>query len=114
VLLTSVTTVAGLTPLLLESSFQAQVLIPMAASLSFGLMASTAVVLLLVPVLYSVYDRATSFLFESPDELEYDKRAHVHSAAVAKVVEPGEQGAELIQPELVPASIGTSQDEQGN
>ena len=55
VLLTSITTVAGLTPLLLETSFQAQVLIPMAASLCFGLMASTGLVLLVVPTLYMVY-----------------------------------------------------------
>jgi len=55
VLLTSVTTVAGLTPLLLETSFQAQVLIPMAASLCFGLMASTSLVLLVVPTFYLVY-----------------------------------------------------------
>jgi len=55
VLLTSITTVAGLTPLLLETSFQAQVLIPMAASLCFGLMASTGLVLLVVPTLYLVY-----------------------------------------------------------
>ncbi len=55
VLLTSITTVAGLTPLLLETSFQAQVLIPMAASLCFGLMASTSLVLVVVPTLYMVY-----------------------------------------------------------
>jgi hydrophobic/amphiphilic exporter-1 (mainly G- bacteria), HAE1 family len=55
VLLTSITTVAGLTPLLLETSFQAQVLIPMAASLCFGLMASTSLVLLVVPTFYMVY-----------------------------------------------------------
>jgi multidrug efflux pump subunit AcrB len=37
VLLTSMTTVAGLAPMLMETSFQAQVLVPMAASLAFGL-----------------------------------------------------------------------------
>lgn len=55
VLLTSLTTVAGLAPILMERSFQAQVLIPMAASLSFGLMLSTVLVLLLLPVIYSVF-----------------------------------------------------------
>ena len=60
ILLTSVTTVAGLTPLVFfEKSFQAQVLIPMAASLVFGLMASTVLVLVFVPTLYSVYARLT-------------------------------------------------------
>lgn len=57
VVLTSLTTVAGLTPILLEKSFQAQVLIPMAASLCFGLMLATTLVLFLVPVLFSIYGR---------------------------------------------------------
>jgi len=56
VLLTSLTTIAGLTPLLLERSFQAQVLIPMAVSLCFGLMLATILVLLLVPTMYSFYE----------------------------------------------------------
>ena len=55
VLLTSATTIAGLAPILLENSFQAQVLIPMATSLSFGLMLSTVLVLLQVPVFYRIY-----------------------------------------------------------
>jgi HAE1 family hydrophobic/amphiphilic exporter-1 len=54
VLLTSVTTVAGLFPLLLETSFQAQFLIPMAVSISYGLMAATLLTLLFVPALYLV------------------------------------------------------------
>ncbi len=52
VLLTSLTTIAGLLPLLLERSLQAQMLIPMAVSLAFGLMVSTLWVLVLVPTLY--------------------------------------------------------------
>ena len=56
VLLTSVTTVAGLTPILLETSLQAQFLIPMAASLSFGIMTSTILVLILVPSFYCILD----------------------------------------------------------
>ncbi len=55
VFLTSVTTVAGLTPILLERSFQAQIVVPMATSLAFGLLASTVLVLLLVPSLYYIY-----------------------------------------------------------
>lgn len=56
VLLTSLTTVAGLFPILLERSFQAQVLIPMAASICFGLLASTTLILVMVPVLYDIYE----------------------------------------------------------
>lgn len=54
VLLTSITTIAGLLPLLLEKSLQAQVLIPLAASIVFGLLASTLLVLLVVPSLYTI------------------------------------------------------------
>ncbi|HRF44712.1 MAG TPA: efflux RND transporter permease subunit, partial [Candidatus Competibacteraceae bacterium] len=56
VLLTSLTTIAGLMPLLFEKSLQAQFLIPMAASISFGLAFSTVLVLLFVPALLSVHE----------------------------------------------------------
>ena len=52
IILTSVTTVAGLSPILFEKSVQAQFLIPMAISMSFGLMGATVLVLILVPALY--------------------------------------------------------------
>ncbi|MCW8904703.1 efflux RND transporter permease subunit, partial [Sedimenticola sp.] len=54
VLLTSVTTIAGLIPLLLEKSMQAQVLVPLATSIVFGLMTTTLLVLLVVPALFSI------------------------------------------------------------
>ena len=53
VMLTSLTTIAGLTPLLFETSLQAQFLIPMAVSISFGLGFATLLVLFVVPVLLS-------------------------------------------------------------
>jgi hydrophobic/amphiphilic exporter-1 (mainly G- bacteria), HAE1 family len=55
VMLTSLTTIAGLSPILSETSFQAQLVIPMAASLCFGLMTSTVLVLILVPTFYNLY-----------------------------------------------------------
>jgi multidrug efflux pump subunit AcrB len=55
VLLTSMTTIGGLMPLLLEKSFQAQFLVPMATSMAFGLMTTTVLVLILVPVMYSFF-----------------------------------------------------------
>ncbi len=55
VLLTSLTTIAALLPLLTETSLQVQVLIPMATSLAFGLMAATIWVLFLVPTIYVIY-----------------------------------------------------------
>ncbi len=56
ILLTSITTVAGLTPLLLEKSLQAQILIPLAASLAFGLVTATIAALFLVPAVYVILD----------------------------------------------------------
>ncbi len=50
--LTSLTTFAGLLPLILDNSIQAQFLIPMAVSLGFGILFSTAVTLFLVPCFY--------------------------------------------------------------
>ncbi len=49
IVLTSLTTFAGLTPLLLERSVQAQFLIPMATSLAFGVIFATAITLVLLP-----------------------------------------------------------------
>ncbi|MDP0489508.1 MAG: efflux RND transporter permease subunit [Verrucomicrobiota bacterium JB023] len=52
ILLTTMTTFGGLTPIILEKSLQAQYLIPMAISLGFGIIFATAIILLLVPCLY--------------------------------------------------------------
>ena len=54
VILTSATTMGGLTPLMFERSLQAQFLIPMAITLVFGLMITTFLVLLVVPALIRV------------------------------------------------------------
>ena len=54
VLLTSLTTAAGLLPLLAERSLQAQILIPLAISIVFGILASTVLVLIVIPALYVI------------------------------------------------------------
>ena len=56
ILLTSLTTVAGLTPLLAEKSLQAQVLIPLATSIVFGLVVATTFVLFVVPALFTIFN----------------------------------------------------------
>ena len=56
IILTSVTTFVGLIPIMLETSVQAQFLIPMVVSLSFGVMFATGVTLVLVPALYLLGD----------------------------------------------------------
>jgi multidrug efflux pump subunit AcrB len=52
----SATTIGGLTPLLFETSLQAQFLIPMALTIVFGLMVTTVLVLVVVPALVAVQD----------------------------------------------------------
>lgn len=57
VILTSLTTIGGLLPLMFETSLQAQFLIPMAASVTFGLALATFLVLLVIPVLLSLLEQ---------------------------------------------------------
>ena len=59
VLLTSLTTIAGLTPLLFEQSVQAQILIPLATSIIFGIATSTVLVLFVIPCLYTIFEDFT-------------------------------------------------------
>ena len=54
IMLTSVTTFLGFTPLILEQAIQAQYLRPFAASLGFGIMITTAILMVLIPALYSM------------------------------------------------------------
>ncbi len=56
ILLTSLTTAAGVTPLMLETSLQAQFLIPMAVSLASGVLFATLITLALVPALYLILE----------------------------------------------------------
>jgi multidrug efflux pump subunit AcrB len=59
IILTSLTTVAGLMPLLLEKSRQAQFLKPMAISISYGIMIATFLTLLMLPLLLSINNSLT-------------------------------------------------------
>lgn len=56
IILTSLTTFMGLMPIVFERSLQAQVVIPMAISLAFGILFATVITLLLVPALYLILD----------------------------------------------------------
>jgi multidrug efflux pump subunit AcrB len=62
VTVTSITTIAGLFPLLLERSAQAQSLIPMAVSIAFGLAFATILVLVVVPTLLLLMEDLRCFL----------------------------------------------------
>ena len=56
IILTSVTTFAGLLPMIFEKSLQAKFLIPMAISLGFGVMFATLITLVLIPVIYFILE----------------------------------------------------------
>ncbi len=71
ILLTSITTFLGLTPLLLERSIQAQFLIPMAVSLAFGVLFATVIALLFLPSAYLILEDFIG-LFQRPTGDESD------------------------------------------
>lgn len=56
VLLTSITTVAGMFPLLSETSLQAQILVPLVASVVFGITAATGLTLIVLPAAYAILE----------------------------------------------------------
>ena len=62
IMLTTLTTFFGLSPMILETSRQAKFLIPMAISLGFGILFSTAIVLVLVPALYIILEDVKAVL----------------------------------------------------
>jgi multidrug efflux pump subunit AcrB len=67
IILTTLTTFGGLTPIILERSSQAFYIIPMAISLGFGIVFATAIILVIVPCLYLVLENAKAFFSgESP------------------------------------------------
>ena len=79
ILLTTLTTVAGLTPLMFETSFQAKFLIPMAVTLTWGLAFATLLTLILVPTLNMIF---------------FDIRGLIRPAAVGLPRDPFEAEAE--------------------
>ncbi len=62
IVLTSLTTFFGLIPIVLEPSLQAQIVIPMAVSLAFGILFATAITLFLIPTLYLMLDDFKTWL----------------------------------------------------
>lgn len=62
ILLTSITTIAGLAPLIAEKSFQAQFLIPMAISVAYGLLVGTFILLVLIPALLIISNKTKTGL----------------------------------------------------
>lgn len=69
ILLTSLTTFLGLAPMILETSLQARFIVPMAISLGFGVMFSTAVILVLVPALYLILEDVVRLFLGMPEDV---------------------------------------------
>jgi multidrug efflux pump subunit AcrB len=63
IMLTTLTTFGGLTPMIFETSRQARFLIPMAVSLGFGILFATLITLLLVPCLYLIVEDLRQLLY---------------------------------------------------
>ena len=61
IMLTSLTTFFGLVPILLETSLQAKVIIPMGISLAFGILFATFITLILIPSLYVALENFKAF-----------------------------------------------------
>ena len=70
IVLTSMTTFVGLMPLMFNTSVQAQFLVPMAVSLSFGVLFATVITLLVVPSIYLLFED----LFALRDRMAGDSR----------------------------------------
>ena len=78
ILLTSVTTFAGLIPIIMEKSLQAKFMIPMAISLGFGVLFATGITLLLIPCGYLILDDLQNIfraIFRSAKKTEAQKGA---------------------------------------
>ncbi len=90
ILLTTITTVLGLSPLMAEQSFQARFLIPMAITISFGLIAATAVMLIILPCILMIgrdVHRTAHFLWTGErvkgDFIRWDDRDNDETPASA-------------------------------
>ena len=75
IILTTLTTFGGLTPIILETSRQAYYLIPMAISLGFGIIFATSIILLLVPCLYMILEDIVSLTTTSHSQQELSRSA---------------------------------------
>lgn len=76
IILTSLTTFMGLMPIVMERSLQAQIVIPMAISLAFGILFATVITLLLVPSLYLILDDFKGLFKGKKSELPNMKPVH--------------------------------------
>lgn len=90
ILLTSLTTFVGLVPLLFDPSLQAQLLIPMATSLAFGILFATGITLFLIPAAYLATEDLVGHLARAWSWYKTPFRAsdEIHPEAVRAKSEP--------------------------
>ncbi|MEM8823225.1 MAG: efflux RND transporter permease subunit [Pseudomonadota bacterium] len=100
ILLTSLTTFLGVFPLIMETSLQAQFLIPLAVSIGYGVLFGTAIVILCVPAVFIAQARVTNFvgrakgLFEQSSDRPAEPRGDEVVPLVTRPVEPSKVAAE--------------------
>jgi multidrug efflux pump subunit AcrB len=80
IVLTTLTTVVGLAPLILETSRQAQFLIPMAISVAYGLLFGTFLLLLVLPAQYLLVNQLRVFMNSAPWRQHYPQPESVEPA----------------------------------
>jgi multidrug efflux pump subunit AcrB len=76
IMLTSLTTFAGLAPLMVNQSFQAAFLVPMAVSLAFGVLFATFITLALVPTAYLILNDVEQWLRKLTGRDDHESGAH--------------------------------------
>jgi len=78
IFLTSATTVAGMTPLLFETSTQALILVPLVTSIVFGMLSSTLLIMLVLPSIYAIMeDIGFVSLTTEDDEVEVSSKTQL-------------------------------------
>ena len=84
IILTSLTTFAGLSPMLFETDLQAKFLIPMAISLGFGILFATAITLILVPSIYLVLEDVKDLLIKPEKLNKWEERRRLDAAELKR------------------------------
>ena len=87
IILTSITTFGGVTPMILEKSFEARMMIPMAISLGFGVLFSTLITLGMIPALYLILDDLSRLISKKKtSHTSEDKIGLVHNTEGSVVI----------------------------
>jgi multidrug efflux pump subunit AcrB len=84
IMLTSLTTFFGLFPIMFETSMQAQIIIPMAISLAFGIMFATFITLVLIPALYMLLEDFKNMLRGVKDNIVGNERDTSQSPVIER------------------------------